>query len=88
LNGTSNSANEIKILRFPATEPVKVASPKCWLWIAFAHQIYAVPDATVPALPIVYVGLGALALALANLIAAPPGAIASRTPAALVLRSE
>ena len=65
--------------------PVGVAFGR-WLWIAFAHQIYAVPDATVPALPIVYVGLGALALA--NLIAALPGTIASRTPAALVLRSE
>jgi hypothetical protein len=57
-----------------------------WLWIAFAHQINAVPDATVPALSILYTGLGALALAY--LIAAIPGTIASRTPAALVLRAE
>jgi hypothetical protein len=57
-----------------------------WLWILFAHQINAVPDATVPALAIVYVGLGALALA--NLVAALPGTIASRTPSALVLRAE
>jgi hypothetical protein len=54
--------------------------------IAFAHQINFVPDATVPTLSVLYTGLGALALA--NLIAAIPGTIASRTPAALVLRAE
>ena len=57
-----------------------------WLWIAFAHQIYAVPDATIPALSVVYTAIGALALA--NLAAAIPGAIASRTPAALLLRAD
>jgi hypothetical protein len=57
-----------------------------WLWILFAHQIYAVPKATVPALSLVYVGLGALVLA--NLVAALPGRVASRTPAALILRAE
>jgi len=65
--------------------PAGVASGR-WLWILFAHQINAVPDATVPALSILYVGLGALALG--NLVAALPGTIASRTPAALVLRAE
>jgi MacB-like periplasmic core domain/FtsX-like permease family len=57
-----------------------------WLWILFAHQIYAVPRATVPAPSLVYVGLGALALA--GLVAALPGIYASRTPVALVLRTE
>lgn len=57
-----------------------------WLWIAFAHQLNAVPDATVPTLSIVYIGLGALALA--SLVAILPGTVASRTPAALVLRAE
>ena len=57
-----------------------------WLWILFAQQIYAVPRATVPALSLVYVGLGALVLA--NLAAALPGRHASRTPAAIVLRTE
>jgi len=57
-----------------------------WLWILFAQQIYAVPRATVPALSLVYVALGALVLA--NLVAALPGRHASRTPAAIVLRTE
>jgi hypothetical protein len=57
-----------------------------WLWILFADQISAVPDATVPALSIIYVALGAFALA--NLVAALPGTIASRIPSALVLRAE
>ena len=57
-----------------------------WLWILFAHQIYAVPEPTVPTLSLCYVGLGALVLA--NLVAALPGRHASRTPAALVLRTE
>jgi ABC-type lipoprotein release transport system permease subunit len=57
-----------------------------WLWILFAGQIYAVPRATVPVLSLCYVTLGALVLA--NLVAAPPGRRASRTPAALVLRAE
>jgi len=57
-----------------------------WLWILFADQIYAVPRPTVPALSLIYVGLGALILA--NLVAALPGRHASRTPAALALRAE
>ena len=57
-----------------------------WLWILFAQQIYAVPRATVPALSLLYIGLGALVLA--NLVAAIPGRHASRTPAALALRAE
>jgi ABC-type lipoprotein release transport system permease subunit len=57
-----------------------------WLWILFAHQIYAVPRPMVPALPLVCIGLGALVLA--NAAAALPGRYAARTPAALVLRTE
>jgi hypothetical protein len=57
-----------------------------WLWVLFAHEIYAVPLATVPALPLVCVGLGALVLA--NIVAAIPGRYAARTPTALVLRAE
>ena len=57
-----------------------------WLWILFAQQIYAVPRPAVPVLSLCYVGLGALVLA--NLVAAPPGRRASRTPAGLVLRAE
>jgi hypothetical protein len=57
-----------------------------WLWVEFAHGIYAVPLATVPVLPLVIVGLGTLALA--NVLAALPGRYAARTPTALVLRAE
>ncbi len=55
------------------------------LWILFARQIYAVPRPTVP-LSILVVAAGTVALA--NLVAAVPGRIAARTPAALVLRTE
>jgi hypothetical protein len=57
-----------------------------WLWILFARDIYAVPRATVPGLPLVLIGLGALILA--NAVAAIPGRYAARTPTALVLRAE
>ena len=57
-----------------------------WLWILFAHQIYAVPRPTVPALPLACIGLGTLVLA--NVVAVLPGRYAARTPAALVLRAE
>jgi hypothetical protein len=57
-----------------------------WLWILFAHEIYAVPRATVPTLLVVYVGIGALVLG--NIVAALPGRYAARTPTALVLRAE
>jgi hypothetical protein len=56
-----------------------------WLWILFAHEIFAVPQPTVP-LSIVYVAVGALVLA--NLVAAIPGLQAARTPSALLLREE
>ena len=57
-----------------------------WLWTLFAREIYAVPDPTIPALPIVFVVLGALALT--NAVAFLPGRVAARTQAALVLRAE
>jgi hypothetical protein len=57
-----------------------------WLWILFADQIHAVPDPTVPALSVAFVALGAIVLA--NVIAVLPGRVASRTPAALILRAE
>jgi ABC-type antimicrobial peptide transport system permease subunit len=57
-----------------------------WLWILFAHEIYAVPRPTVPVPLVVYVGLGTLVLA--NAVAALPARYAARTPAALVLRAE
>ncbi|MGA3352764.1 MAG: FtsX-like permease family protein [Acidimicrobiales bacterium] len=57
-----------------------------WLWVLFAREIYAVPLATVPVLPLVLVGLSALVLA--NAVAGLPGRYAARTPTALVLRAE
>jgi hypothetical protein len=57
-----------------------------WLWVLFAHEIYAVPQPTVPALEIVAVAVGAVVLA--NVVAAFPGRMAARTPSALILRAE
>jgi hypothetical protein len=56
------------------------------LWDLFAQESNAVPSPAVPVVPIVLIALGALVLA--NVVAAIPGRIAARTPAALVLRSE
>ena len=57
-----------------------------WLWVLFAHEIYAVPQPTVPTLEIVAVAVGAVVLA--NVVAAFPGRMAARTPSALILRAE
>ena len=56
------------------------------LWLSFARSIDAVPAATVPVSTMVLVGVGALIFA--NVVAALPGRMASRTPTALVLRAE
>jgi hypothetical protein len=56
------------------------------LWLAFAHQLSAVPDPVVPAASIALAAVAALVLA--NLVAALPGLRAARTPAAEVLRAE
>jgi hypothetical protein len=55
-------------------------------WILFARDISALPDPTVPVQSLILVALGALLFA--NLVAAMPGHTASRTPSALVLRTE
>jgi len=57
-----------------------------WLWTRFAHEIYAVPQPTIPTLSIIYVVAGALILA--NLVAAIPGLQAARTPSALLLHTD
>ncbi len=57
-----------------------------WLWILFAHEIYAVPDPAVPLESIVFVALGTLLLA--NLVAFFPGRVAGKTQTALMLRTE
>ncbi|HTZ30186.1 MAG TPA: FtsX-like permease family protein [Streptosporangiaceae bacterium] len=65
--------------------PVGIAVGR-WLWLAFAHELSAVPDPVVPAASIALAA--AAALVLANLVAALPGRAAARTPAAVVLRVE
>ncbi len=65
--------------------PVGIAAGR-WLWLAFAHELSAVPD---PVVPVGSIALAAVtALVLANLVAALPGRSAARTPAAIVLRAE
>jgi ABC-type antimicrobial peptide transport system permease subunit len=56
------------------------------LWIIFARSIDAVPSPSLPVWSLVLVGLGTILFA--NVVAAIPGRIASRTPTALVLRTE
>jgi hypothetical protein len=65
--------------------PVGIAVGRT-LWDLFAHEINAVPSPTVPVVPVTLIGLGAIVLA--NVVAAIPGRIAARTPAALLLRTE
>jgi hypothetical protein len=55
------------------------------LWDLFAREIHAVPQPTVPAVPILLIAVGGLVLA--NIVAAIPGRIAARTPTALILRA-
>ena len=56
------------------------------LWTLFAESINAVPEPTVPAFWVAVVAIGALVFA--NVVAAIPGRLAARTPAAVVLRVE
>jgi len=65
--------------------PVGIAAGR-WLWLAFAHELSAVPDPVVPAGSTALAAVAALVLA--NLVAALPGRAAARTPAAIVLRAE
>jgi ABC-type lipoprotein release transport system permease subunit len=65
--------------------PLGIAAGR-WGWTIFAEELGVVPDSVVPLVPILV--LLPAALIVANLIAAPPAAIAARTPAAEVLRTE
>ena len=56
------------------------------MWDLFAHELFAIPDPTVPLLATGFVALGALLLA--NLIAAVPGRRAANTPTNLILNAE
>ena len=57
-----------------------------FLWDLFAGQISVVPEPTVPALTVIVIC--AAGLVIANLVAAVPGRVAGRTPAAALLRAE
>ncbi len=57
-----------------------------WLWTLFAREIYAVPQPTVPVLPVLLVALGGIVIA--NVVAAIPGRSAARTSTALLLQAE
>jgi len=56
------------------------------LWSVFANALHVAPRPTAPVLTISLIAVGALVLA--NIVAAIPGRIASRTPTAALLRSE
>jgi hypothetical protein len=56
------------------------------LWRLFANALHAVPQPTVPILPIALIAIGAIVVA--NMVAAIPGRTASRTPTAVLLRVE
>jgi len=77
-------ASAIAVIAVVIGVPVGIIAGR-QLWIVFARSINAVPQPTVPtSLLLVAVG----AVILANLMAAIPARIASRTPAAFVLRTE
>jgi hypothetical protein len=56
------------------------------LWTLFARDINAVPEPTVPALALAFVGVGSIVVAV--IAATWPGRSAATTPPGLVLRSE
>jgi hypothetical protein len=56
------------------------------LWILFAREIHAVPAPTVSVATMLLIAAGALVLA--NIVAAFPGRVAARTPAAVLLETE
>ena len=57
-----------------------------WLWVLFARQIYAVPQASVPVISVVLVSVGTFVLA--NLAAAVPRRSAARTSTSFLLRAD
>jgi hypothetical protein len=56
------------------------------MWTLFAHELFAIPEPTVPTLQIALVAVGALVLA--NVLAAIPGQRAARTPTNVILNAE
>jgi hypothetical protein len=65
--------------------PVGIAAGRA-LWDLFAGQINAVPDPTVPTTTVLFIGLGAIVLAV--LVASVPGRLAARTRTSQLLRVE
>jgi hypothetical protein len=65
--------------------PLGIAAGR-WAWTAFASGIGVVPAPVVPAAALAFGALGLLAVG--NLLASWPAAVAARTPVARVLRSE
>ena len=55
-------------------------------WDLFAHELFAIPEPTVPLLATAFVALGALVLA--NLVAAIPGRRAANPPTNLILNAD
>jgi ABC-type antimicrobial peptide transport system permease subunit len=78
-------ATVVAVLSLVIGTPLGVAFGRL-LWLLFAHQLSAVADPAVPVVSVAAVVVGTLLVA--NLVAALPGRIAARTPAALSLRSE
>jgi hypothetical protein len=56
------------------------------MWDLFAHELFAIPETTVPLLATGLVALGALILA--NVVAAIPGRRAANTPTNMILNAE
>jgi len=65
--------------------PLGVAQGRT-LWGVFARKLYVVPAPAVPALTVLLVAFGAIALSV--LVSARPGRAAARTSTALLLRAE
>ena len=78
-------ASVIAVIGLVIGVPLGIAVGR-WLWLAFAHELSAVPDPVIPVASVTLATVGALILA--NLVAALPGRRAARTPAAEVLRAE
>ncbi len=78
-------ASVIAVIGLVIGVPLGIAVGR-WLWLAFAHELSAVPNPVIPVASVTLATVGALILA--NLVAALPGRRAARTPAAEVLRAE
>ena len=83
--GTSSTGCQAGPLQTQPRRPIGLVLGR-WLWTLCAEELYAVPLASVPTVPIVAVGVGALVVA--NVVALPAARHAARVPTPLVLRAE